>query len=91
MLTLQLASELGPHGITVNGIDPTVTETPMMTSVIEQRGGDAYRKQLADNLPMRRMAVPEDCVGAAVFLSAPASDFVTGNIIYPDGGLTAIG
>lgn len=91
MLTLQLASELGPHGITVNGIAPTVTETPMMTSVIEQRGGDAYRKQLADNLPMRRMAVPEDCVGAAVFLSAPASDFVTGNIIYPDGGLTAIG
>lgn len=91
MITKQLASEYGPYGITVNGIGPTLTETPMMTATIEQRGGDAYRKQVADTLPMRRMAVPEDCVGAAVFLSAPASDFVTGNIIYPDGGLTAIG
>lgn len=91
MMTKQLASEFGPHGITVNSIGPTVTETPMMTTVIEQRGGDAYRKAQADQLPMRRMALPEDCVGAAVFLAAPASDFMTGNILYPDGGLTAVG
>ncbi|MBQ9412369.1 MAG: SDR family oxidoreductase [Oscillospiraceae bacterium] len=90
MLVRQLASEYGPYGITVNALGPTVTETPMMTAVIEQRGGDAYRKSLADDLPMRRMAVPEDCVGTALFLAAPASDFVTGNIIYPDGGLTAV-
>ncbi|HHU22496.1 MAG TPA: SDR family oxidoreductase [Clostridiales bacterium] len=91
MLTKQLASEFGPHGITVNAIGPTVTETPMMTAVIEQRGGDKYRKEQAAQLPMRRMAKPEDCVGAAVFLAAPASDFLTGNILYPDGGLTAVG
>ena len=91
MMTRQLAAEFGPHGITVNAIAPTVTETPMMTAVIEQRGGDAYRKQQADALPMRRMAVPQDCVGPAVFLASHASDFVTGNIIYPDGGLTAVG
>jgi len=91
MMTKQLASEFGPHGITVNAIGPTVTETPMMTKVIEERGGDAYRKAQADQLPMRRMALPEDCVGAAVFLAAPASDFLTGNILYPDGGLTAVG
>jgi len=91
MLTRQLASEFGPYGITVNAIGPTVTETPMMTKLIESRGGDAYRKSLADALPMRRMAVPEDCVGSAIFLSAPASDFMTGNILYPDGGLTCIG
>ena len=90
MLIKQLASEFGPHGITVNGIGPTVTETPMMTSVIEQRGGDAYRKSLADDLPMRRMAMPEDCVGTCLFLAAPASDFVTGEVVYPDGGLTAV-
>ncbi len=63
----------------------------MMTKLIESRGGDTYRKGLADSLPMRRMAVPEDCVGTAVFLAAPASDFMTGNILYPDGGLTCIG
>lgn len=90
MLIKQLASEFGPHGITVNGIGPTVTETPMMTSVIEQRGGDAYRKSLADYLPMRRMAVPADCVGTCLFLASPASDFVTGHVVYPDGGLTAV-
>jgi gluconate 5-dehydrogenase len=91
MLIRQLASEFGPHGITVNGIGPTVTETPMMTSVIEQRGGDDYRKSLSDALPMRRMAAPEDCVGTCVFLAAHASDFMTGSILYPDGGLTAVG
>jgi gluconate 5-dehydrogenase len=91
MITKQLASEYGPYGITVNAIGPTLTETPMMTATIEQRGGDAYRKKVADTLPMRRMAIPEDCVGTAVFLAAQASDFVTGNVIYPDGGLTAIG
>jgi gluconate 5-dehydrogenase len=91
MITKQLASEYGPYGITVNAVGPTLTETPMMSATIEQRGGDAYRKKVADTLPLRRMALPEDCVGTAVFLAAPASDFVTGNIIYPDGGLTAIG
>lgn len=90
MMTRQLASEYGPHGITVNALGPTVTETPMMKSVIEARGGDVYRKALADDLPMRRMAVPEDCAGTAVFLAAPASDFLTGNILYPDGGLTCV-
>lgn len=91
MMTKQLASEFGPHGITVNAIGPTVTETPMMSKMIEQRGGDTYRKSLADNLPMRRMATPEDCVGASIFLASAASDFLTGNILYPDGGLTAVG
>jgi gluconate 5-dehydrogenase len=91
MLTRQLASELGQYGITVNAFGPTVTETPMMTTMIESRGGDVYRKQLADGLPMKKMAVPEDCIGTAVYLASAASDFVTGNIVYPDGGLTAIG
>ena len=91
MMTKQLAAEFGPHGITVNAIGPAITETPMMSAVIEQRGGDAYRKTQADRVPMNRMAKPEDCVGSAVFLASHASDFVTGNIIYPDGGFTAVG
>ena len=91
MLTKQLASEFGPHGITVNAFGPTVTLTPMMAPVIEQRGGDAYLKSLADSVPMRKTAAPEDVVGTAIFLAAPASDYMTGNILYPDGGLTAIG
>ena len=90
MMTRQLASEFGPHNITVNAIGPTVTETPMMSEVIKARG-PAYRQSLVDSVPMRRMAKPEDCVGPAVFLCSDAASFVTGQVIYPDGGLTAVG
>lgn len=90
MITRQLASEFGKYNITVNAIGPTVTETPMMTEILNSRGASA-REEMADQLPMKRMALPSDCVGPAVFLCSDASGFVTGNIIYPDGGLTAVG
>ena len=85
------AADLGKYFVTVNGIGPTITETPMMTKIIEQRGGDAYRDQLASSLLIHRMATTDDCVGPALFLASPASDFVTGEIIYPTGGLTCCG
>ena len=97
MLTKQLASEFGPFGVTVNAIGPNITATPMMVSVFEKRAAEAgisveeYLKQQGAGNPMRKMGAPEDIVGTAVFLAAPASDFMTGNILYPDGGLTAIG
>ena len=91
MLTRQFASEYGPHGITVNAFGPTVTMTPMMAPLIEQRGGQKYLDSLAAALPMRKYAVPEDVVGTAIFLASKASDFMTGNILYPDGGLTCVG
>ncbi|MDR1821525.1 MAG: SDR family oxidoreductase [Oscillospiraceae bacterium] len=97
MLTKQLASEYGPFGVTVNAIGPNITATPMMVEIFKKRAEDAgvsveqYLKEQGAGLPMRRMATPEDCVGTVVYLAAPASDFLTGNILYPDGGLTAIG
>lgn len=97
MLTKQMASEFGPYGVTVNAFGPNIMKTPMMTKVFEMRAAEAgvdvetYLKNQAAGLPMRRMSDPEDCVGTALFLAAPASDFLTGNILYPDGGLTAIG
>ncbi len=91
MLTRQLASEFGPHGVCVNAIGPTLTITPMMTDLVEQKGGQAWLDKLGEKSPMRRVGKPEDCVGTAVFLAAPASDFMTGSILYPDGGLTAVG
>ena len=90
MVTRQLASEFGKYNITVNAIGPTLTETPMMTEILNSRGPNA-RKDVAEKHPMRRMGLPSDCVGPAIFLSSDASCFVTGNILYPDGGLTAIG
>jgi NAD(P)-dependent dehydrogenase (short-subunit alcohol dehydrogenase family) len=59
----------------------------MMTKVFEMRAKEAgvtvekYLEDQAAGLPLRRMSDPEDCVGTALFLAAPASDFVTGNII----------
>jgi gluconate 5-dehydrogenase len=97
MLTKQLASEYGPFGVTVNAVGPNITATPMMTAVFEKRAAEAgisveaYLKQQGEGNPLRKMGMPEDIVGTAVFLAAPASDFMTGNILYPDGGLTAIG
>ena len=97
MLTKQLASEFGPFGITVNSFGPNIMKTPMMTKIFEMRAKEngvtveEYLKQQGAGLHMRRMSDPDDCVGTALFLAAPASDFMTGNILYPDGGLTAIG
>lgn len=97
MLTKQLASEFGPFGVTVNALGPNITATPMMVSVFEKRAAEAgvsveaYLKQQGDGNPMRKMGTPEDIVGTAIFLASAASDFMTGNILYPDGGLTAIG
>ncbi len=90
MITRQFASEYGPHNITVNAIGPTVTETPMMTEILNQRGPEA-RKGYAEGNPLKRMALPSDVVGPAIFLASEASCFVTGNILYPDGGLTCVG
>ena len=97
MLTKQLASEYGQFGVTVNAIGPNITMTPPMVEIFKMRAKEAgvtmeeYLDQQGEGNPMRRMGTTEDLVGTAVFLAAPASDFMTGNILYPDGGLTAIG
>ncbi len=97
MLTKVLAAEFGPFGITVNAFGPNIMRTPGMEKVFKMRADEAgitveeYLEQQGANLPLRRLSKPEDCVGTALFLASPASDFLTGNILYPDGGLTAIG
>ncbi|MDR2355243.1 MAG: SDR family oxidoreductase [Clostridiales Family XIII bacterium] len=88
MLTRAYASDLRPH-IQVNAIGPTITYTPMMVGLLPDKEED--RAKIASAMPAMRIGMPEDCVGPAVFLASAASDFVTGQIIYPDGGLTAVG
>jgi gluconate 5-dehydrogenase len=86
MLIRQHASELGARGICVNGIAPTVVRTEMGAHWLRNPKTRAW---LEERIPLGRVATPRDCVGAALFLCSPASDFVTGQVLYIDGGITA--
>ncbi|MEX1378087.1 MAG: glucose 1-dehydrogenase [Eubacteriales bacterium] len=88
MLTRTFAAELAPKGINVNAIGPALIATKLTAKQMMEPG--RTEKYIA-NIPLGRIGVTEDVVGASVFLAAPASDFITGQIIYIDGGLTAIG
>lgn len=88
MLTRMSAKDLGPN-VYVNAIGPTITYTPMMVGILP--ADPKERAMKAANMPLQRIGEPEDCVGPAIFLASDASDFVSGQIIYPDGGLTAMG
>ncbi|MDJ0944729.1 MAG: SDR family oxidoreductase [Kiloniellales bacterium] len=86
MLVKQHAMELAPHGITVNGIAPTFIYTELIRHVMEN---DDFRRELLARIPLGRIGDPKDVAGAGLFFCAPASDFVTGQILYVDGGITA--
>jgi NAD(P)-dependent dehydrogenase (short-subunit alcohol dehydrogenase family) len=86
MLIRQHASELGKRGICVNGVAPTVVRTEMGAHWLKKPKTRAW---LQERIPLGRVAEPADCVGATLFFCAPASDFVTGQILYLDGGITA--
>jgi gluconate 5-dehydrogenase len=86
MLIKQHAMELARHNIQVNGIAPTVVATEMARHWLDN---PVTAKQIVERIPLGRVAEPKDIVGAALFFSSPASDFVTGQILYLDGGITA--
>lgn len=86
MLIRQHASELATHGITVNGIAPTVVQTEMARHWLDN---PVTHKQVLDRIPLGRVADPQDVAGSAVFFASPAASFVTGQVLYLDGGITA--
>ena len=86
MLVKQHALELAPHNIQVNGVAPTV----VLTDAAERWRSDEKRwEALLARIPLGRVAEPGDVAAAALFFCAPASDFVTGQVLYVDGGITA--
>lgn len=80
-LTRTMAMELGPRGITVNAIAPGLIDTPMLGGLSEARRAELIRLQ-----PTGRMGTPEDIAHAAAFLASPASGFITGHVLFVDGG-----
>jgi NAD(P)-dependent dehydrogenase (short-subunit alcohol dehydrogenase family) len=87
MITKQLAAELALHKVNVNALGPIITITPMTENRIRDEA-DRYERMLL-NVPMGRMAEIADLVGPTVFLASAASDFITGTILYVDGGMMA--
>ncbi len=86
MLIKQHAMELARHNITVNGVAPTFVYTEMIRHVMEN---PEFRKGLEARIPLGRIASPKDVAGPVLFFASPASSFVTGQIMYVDGGITA--
>lgn len=89
-ITRALGCELGPTGITVNAIAPTVFRSPLTDWMFgDDDRARATRAGFLARVPKGRLGEPEDLAGPLLFLASRASDFYTGHILYADGGYTA--
>ena len=80
------ATEWAPHGVRVNAIGPGVIETPLTAPI--KNNPDWYKAYATKN-PMNRWGQPEEMAGPTVFLLSDAASYITGTIIYADGGWLA--
>jgi NAD(P)-dependent dehydrogenase (short-subunit alcohol dehydrogenase family) len=89
-LTRVLATEWGKYGICVNAIAPTVFRSGLTAWIYaDTDAGEEVRARNLRRIPLARLGEPEDMIGASLFLLSAASDFVTGQIVYVDGGYSA--
>ena len=86
MLAKQLAAEWAPHKINVNVVAPTFVRTPMIAYMLEDQ---SFMSSILARIPMGRIAEPEEVMSAVLFLASAASDFITGQTLYMDGGVSA--
>lgn len=86
MLTRAMAVEWGRHGLQCNGLGPGYILTELNRTLVEN---PQFNQWICSRTPAGRWGRPEELVGAAVFLSAAASSFVNGQILYVDGGVLA--
>lgn len=85
-MTRALAAEWGPRGVRVNAIAPGFVLTDLTKKLWSEPHMQAWGKA---NTPLERLGRPEDMIGAAIFLASPAAAWLTGQILYVDGGFTA--
>ena len=87
-LTKTLAIELGPFGVTANAVAPGFIETAMTRATAERIGTtfEQMRDATAAAVPVRRGGVPDDVANAVAFFCAEESGYITGQVLYVDGG-----
>ncbi len=83
-LTKVLAMELGPYGITVNSVGPGLTETPANLDTSHE-----YRANFLAQVALGRTAQPSEIANAVLFLASPMAEYISGQVIYVDGGYSA--
>ncbi|MEX0725004.1 MAG: SDR family oxidoreductase, partial [Planctomycetaceae bacterium] len=86
MMTRGMATEWGPRGVRVNALAPGFILTAMTNKLWSIPTMQEWGRR---NTPLGRLGEVSDLVGAAVFLASNASAFMTGQVIYVDGGMTA--
>jgi 2-deoxy-D-gluconate 3-dehydrogenase len=86
LMTKTLAVEWAKHNVQVNAICPGVFSTPMTEGLLEDKN---FRSTVTRRVPMSRAGRPEELVGAVIFLSSKASNYITGHTLVIDGGWTA--
>ena len=89
-----LANELGEFGITVNNVLPGATDTVRLKSIIENKASktgaeiSTIQQEMANQVPLKRIAQPEEVANAVAFLASPAASYISGINIPVDGGRT---
>ena len=85
-LTLQLAQEFGPQGITCNAICPGAVMTPRVQGLLKERQSDEQRQKVLNEIPVRRHGEVDDIANTIAFLASPQSGFITGVLLDVNGG-----
>jgi glucose 1-dehydrogenase len=85
MLTRNLSIELAPYGLTVNSVAPGAIATPINAKLLQDK---AKLDALLANIPLGRLGRPDEVAGAVVFLASSDADYITGETLVLDGGLT---
>lgn len=87
-MTKTLALEWSQYGININAIGPWYFRTPLTEKLLQD---EAYLNDILTRTPLKRVGELEDLVGPAVFLSGKGSDYITGQTLFVDGGMTIYG
>jgi NAD(P)-dependent dehydrogenase (short-subunit alcohol dehydrogenase family) len=90
MLAKGAAIEWAPRNIRVNVVAPGLTATPIIEASFQRRADpEAYRRERESQIPLQRLATPEEVAAAVLFLASAESSYITGAVLPVDGGYTA--